>query len=155
MIPSQSEALRNNQQVITNTNREKLFIGDNTYQKGNMLNNSSYNDLTIPVGTVMGRIGATGVLVPCSHTSNDGSQHPVGVLAHDVELDAGGTQSNVTICDGGEVAEELLTFNSGTATTVDSLVTFPSGQNRRMRDLLQDQGFKLRTRTHMTNYDNQ
>lgn len=155
MIPSQDVPLRTDKQVIANTNREKLFIGDNTYQKGNLLNNSSYNDLVIPTGTVVGRIGATGTLVPCSHNSNDGSQHPVGILAHDVELDAAGTQNNVTICDGGEIAEELLTFNSGTATTLDSLVTNPTGQNRRIRDLLQDQGFKLRTRTHMTGYDNQ
>jgi len=155
MTPSQSEALRTSQQVIANTNKEKLFIGDNTFQKGNLLNNSSYNNLVIPMGTVVGRIGETGTLVPLSHNSNDGSQHPVGVLAHDVELDAAETQSNVTICDGGEVAEELLTFNSGTATTLESVVTNPSGQNRRVRDLLQDQGIKLRTRTHMTNYDNQ
>lgn len=152
-MSSQSVSLNTNKQLIANTDLSKVFIGDNRYQDGNMLNNSSYNDLALLAGTVVGRIAATGKLVPYVHTANDGSQYPVGLLAQDIEMDSGETKNNVTIVDFGDVAEGQVKFLDGSATTLASLATNAGG--RSVKDLLQAQGIKIVPTTEMTGYDNQ
>lgn len=139
-------------QMITNVDLSKVFLGENRYQDGNLLNNSSYNDLDLVAGTVVGRITATGVLVPYVHTANDGSQYPVGVLAHDFQIDSGETKNNVTIVDFGDVAQSKLVFIAGSGTTLESIVT---NGGRRVKDWLQAQGIKIVPGTEMTGYDNQ
>lgn len=139
--------LNTNKQMITNFDLSKIFIGRNRYQTGNYLNNSSYDDLDVLAGTVLGRIAATGKLIPCVAESTDGSQYPVGVLAHDIEIDSG-DEAEVTICDMGDVAEEKLIFKYGGS--LDSIVS-----SRTLRDHLAAQGIKIVSATEMTDYDNQ
>lgn len=152
-MSTQSTPLNTSKQVITNTDLSKVFIGDNRYQDGNFLNNSGYDDLALVAGTVVGRIAATGKLVPYVHTANDGSQYPVGVLAHDFEIDSSATKDNVTICDFGDLAEHMVVFIAGSGTTLDSLATNAGG--RSVKDLMQAQGLKIVPGTHLTGYDNQ
>lgn len=151
-MSSVSQALLTALQAITNYDLSKIFLGDNQYQDGNLLNNSSYNDLDLVAGTVVGRITATGTLVPYVHTANDGSQYPVGILAHDFQIDSGETKNNVTIVDFGRVAQGKIVFISGSGTTLESTVT---NGGRRVKDWLQAQGIKIVPSMEMTGYDNQ
>lgn len=145
---SKNETVLNTaKQQITNFDLSKIFIWNNRYQKGNFLNNAGYDPYELKAGTVLGRIAASNILIPCHHLSTDGSQYPVGVLAHDVDVDAGDTVE-VTICDGGDVAEEKLILYYGT--TLESVVN-----SRTVRDWLQAQGLKVVGGTEMTDYDNQ
>lgn len=141
--------LQTAKQLIQNFDLSKIFLFNNRYQKGNYLNNSGYDPIELEAGTVLGRIGSTNVLIPCHHLSTDGSQYPVGVLAHNVDIDAGDTVE-VTICDMGDVAQEKLILKYGT-----TLTSVASGSTRTIRDLLQAAGIKVVGGTEMTDYDNQ
>lgn len=135
-------------QAINNVDVAKIFLRDNRYQEVNELNNSTYDPLTLSAGTAMGRVTATGNLAPLNTGASDGSQFFVGILAQDMELDAGETKK-ATIVDGGDVAEDKVIFfyaNQGLETVVGS---------RRMRDNIQAQGIKLIARIEMTQNDNQ
>lgn len=142
-----NQPLLGNQQAITNYDVSKLFILNNRYEQDNELNNSSYGPWVLPIGTVMGRIASTGQVTPCISGALDGSQFPIGVLAHNVSIAAGAT-IQVTICIAGDLAQEKLVFIGG-----DSVSTVIAG--RSMRDHLQLYGLLLRSGTEMTDYDNQ
>lgn len=148
-MASQNLAYQTDNQLIMNQDVSKIFLGfTNRYQKDNELNNSTYDPLVLPAGTIMGRIHATGNLAPLNAAASDGSQFPVGILAHDVSIDAGET-IKVTVCDFGDIAADKVVFlysGQGLETVVSS---------RRMRDHLQAQGLKLITSTEHTGYDNQ
>ena len=134
--------------LITNFDRTKVFLGENTYQSDNYVNGTSYDPITLVKGTVMGRISASGNLTPVIQGANNGADKPIGILAEDYEIDAGVTKQ-VTICDKGEVAESEIVFWDGVLT----LNTVLSGQ--RYRDHLTYLGIKLRGGTEMTSLDNQ
>lgn len=147
-MSSQSFGVNTNNQLTMNTDVSKIFLRDNRYQKGNELNNGSYSPLVLLAGTIMGRIGTTGFLAPLYAPGADGTQFPVGILAKDVSLAVGETKE-ITIVDGGDVAEDkLLFFFSG-----QTLETVVSGS--RVRDHIQRQGIKLITSIEMTQNDNQ
>ncbi len=146
-MSSQSSSFSGNQARI-NTDLSKIFLRDNRYQKGNQINNSSYNPMTLVAGTLMGRISATGTLAPMYAPGADGTQFPVGLLAEDLEIDAGETKE-ITIVDFGDVAEDKVTF-FWAGQTLETVVS-----SRRVRDHLQAQGIKLITAIEMTDYDNQ
>jgi len=135
-------------ELITNFDRTKVFLGENTYQSDNYVNGTSYDPITLLKGTVMGRIHATGYLTPVIQGANNGADKPIGILAEDYEVLSGVTKQ-VTICDKGEVAESKIIFWDGAIT----LETVLSGQ--RMRDHLTYLGIKLRGGTEMTSLDNQ
>jgi hypothetical protein len=145
-MSSQSSSITGNQAII-HTDVSKIFLRDNRYQKGNETGNAGYDPLELVAGTVMGRVAATGKLVPCASSATDGSQYPVGILAHDVEIDIGETKE-VTIVDMGDVAEDKVDFYYN-GDTLDTQLS-----SRRMRDWLQAQGIKLITLTEMTDEDN-
>jgi len=87
----------------------KIFIFGNSFADG-QINNSTYDDVTHPIGTLMGRVSATGLLVPCATGASDGSQYPVGVLADEYTVPDGET-INVRICTAGEVDENKIVFD--------------------------------------------
>lgn len=128
----------------------KVFIGNNRYSSDNAVNNSSYNDLTLPVGQVMGRTTA-GALVPWDATANNGAQYPVGILAQEVILDAAETKDSVTICHDGDVNENAITVNWHTyqGQSLDTIVA-----SRSCRDWLKAQGINIVPSKEMTSYDN-
>ncbi len=147
-MSEQTIVLNSGQQAIINQDVSKIFVLNNRYRNDNYINNSSYDPITIPAGTLMGRVHASGKLAPLNTAASDGSQFPVGVLAQDLIIDAGDTVL-ASICDQGDVEESKIIFytpNQGLETVVSS---------RRMRDHVEAQGIKLVTSTEMTGYDNQ
>lgn len=134
--------------LITNKDVSKVFLGENKHDSESYVNNSGYDPITILEGTVMGRISATGVLVPCIKGANNGSQYPIGILRGDLSITAG-TTVNATICIAGEVAESKLVFWDG---QIDKNTVIDS---RRIKDWLQYAGIILRDGTEMTAQDNQ
>jgi hypothetical protein len=97
----------------------------------------------------MGRISASQKLVPLASGASNGSQFPVGILADDYTVDYG-ESANVTICIGGDVAEELVTLNG-----TDTLATVISSRSIRDRIAADTLGIKLVLGEQMTAYDNQ
>lgn len=146
-MSSQTVTNAGNNMLINKVDTSKIFLRDNRYQTGNTVNNSSYNPMAIPAGTIMGRISATGTLQPMYAPGADGTQFPVGILANDLSLGAGETKQ-ATIVDFGDVDESLITF-FWSGQTLDTVVS-----SRRVRDYLQAQGIKLISGTEMTAYDN-
>lgn len=136
------------QQITTDYDLSKIFIWNNRYEGDSYVNNSNYNPISILAGTVMGRIASTGYIVPCYASAVDGSQDPIGVLAQDVLLLAGGSSKQAAICIGGDIAANKLIFLYG-----DTLETVVAG--KRMKDRLQaNSHIILRSATEMTDYDN-
>ena len=125
----------------------KVFLGDNKYDNESYINNSGYDPIELLAGTVMGRIHATGILVPVIKGANNGAQFPIGILAADVEIDAGDTIS-APICVAGDVDEDKLIFWDY---QIDKNTVV---SERRLKDWIQLAGIILRTRTEMTDYDN-
>ena len=128
---------------------KKLFVFNNRYEKDNYINNSGYDPIILPAGTVMGRVATTGVLVPFTSTASDGSQFILGILAQDVQLAAGATQQ-AAICIAGDVAGELVQF-SKIGDGFDTVVS-----SRRVRDKIQGEtvGIILRFADEQLQYDN-
>jgi len=137
------------QQITTDYDLSKIFIWENRYEGDNYVNNSNYSPITLLAGTVMGRVSATGVIVPCLASAVDGSQIPVGILAQDIIGLVGGGTKSAAICIAGDVAEDKVIFYYS-----DTLETVVSG--RRYRDRIQGDtaGIVLRKRTEMTDFDN-
>lgn len=142
------------QTIVTNTGQQahivtetaKVFLWNRRSAPG-QVNNSEYDDLDIPEGTVMGRIATTGLLVPCASGASDGSQFPVGILIGGVVVPYGETL-NVFVCDDGDVNAGQLIFDG-----TDDLDTVVDG--RQLRDHLKLMGIKPIVSTEMTKSDNE
>ncbi len=136
-------------QTTTDVNVAKIFLWNNRYEQDNETNNYTYSTLSLYAGTVMGRVTSTGVLVPSKASAVDGSELPVGILAHDLINMIQGETRVCTICIAGDVAQEQLIFIDG-----DTVETIVNG--RRYKDRIQGDtsGIILRSVTGMTDYDN-
>lgn len=106
---SQQDLSSGQNQRFVGTDVSKIFLGDNKTAKEEYVNNSSYNPITLPAGTPMGRIANTDILVPCVSTASDGSAECIGILMQDLTITAGDTV-NALICKGGRVAAEKIDF---------------------------------------------
>jgi hypothetical protein len=134
--------------LITNNDNAKIFIWDNRYEQGEFTNPSTV-DAVLAKGTLMGRVSATQKLVPLASGASNGSQFPVGILADDYTVDYLET-ANLTICIGGDVAEELVILSG--SDTMDTVISGRSIRDRIAGDTL---GIKLVSGTQMTAFDNQ
>ncbi len=147
-MSSQTIQLNNGQQAIVDTNLAKIFVGGNRYEKGNYTN-STYDPIELVVGTLLGRVSASGLLKPLASAAVDGSQFPVGVLAHTITVDDGATQEIYFCVEGDVVADQLVLAGADTLDTVIS--------SRRIRDRIgaDTVGIKLITQNiEMSDYDN-
>ena len=142
-------------------------IGTNTsnqlnvdYQSKNLLrgnNEFSYGDVTasgadveLTMGEVMGRISATGKLVPLLHSASDGSQYPAGLAYFGINATktvTDGTTDSIELVYQGRVDASLINF--GTASTLDSVVG-----GRTVRDWLRDIGLVLIDPQEQTGFAN-
>jgi hypothetical protein len=98
----------------------------------------------------MGRITIGQKVLPYVSTATDGSQQPVGVAMDDYTV-ANGVTITMTICDGGEVAEEkiILAGAETLSTVITDDVSIRSAIERNTH-------IKLRPSTDMSGpYDNQ
>ena len=68
-------------------------------------------------GAILGRVTATGVLTLSVETATDGSQVPVGALAHDIDASAGA--EGCQYVRGGWLNEHVVNFDA--SWTVDTL----------------------------------
>lgn len=132
----------------------RLLLGKYTTRRIDYANISGALE-SVAIGTVMGRVDATGKLVPCVSTATDGSQEPVAIIL-DVLTDVAiaGTVDNVLVCDGGDVNIAGLTFDG--ADTLDTIVTNTGGVKKSMQDFLiqNGNGFQFLTVADSSEYDN-
>lgn len=146
-MSSQNVALNTGQQATINTERSKIFIWRNRYDYADYTNGGG-STVVLSAGTLIGRISATGKVIPLASAAADGSQYPLGILADDYTVAAGATV-RVYYGHAGDVAEEKVILSGA-----DTLDTVVSGQ--RMRDRITSYtGLKLVKSTDLTNYDNQ
>ena len=147
-MSTQTVILNNGQQAILNSDTSKIFVFDNRSEKGDR-NNSTYVDENLLAGTVMGRVSATGKLVPLQSDAADGSEIPVGILNKDHVILAGATEE-VAIVVSGDVVEDKLIFTK----VGDDLDTVVSGRNLRDRIGGDTVGIKLVPSIENTGFDN-
>lgn len=140
--------LNTGQQAIIEYDLNKIFIWENRYVKANYTN-STYASVTMLAGTVMGRVSATGKIIPLVSTASDGSQFPVGILAENVTVEAGDTEE-LTICNYGDVVEDKIILSG--SETLETVVS-----SRRLRDRIaaDTAGIRIVTSTENTKSDNQ
>lgn len=135
------------QSAVANTDRSNIFLNGIRTAKGNIAN-ATGSAVTVLEGTVMGRIGSTDKLTPFTSGANDGSQHPIGILA-DTYIIPASSSLDVFMVNGGDVAADKLLFQGA-----DSLETIIS--SRRVKDLLRTNGMALQliSSTELTKFDN-
>lgn len=137
-----------NNMLSNNYDYSKIFLFGNKYTTGTSATNVSGSDVTLNAGQVMGRIAATGVLVPMTSGAVDGSQFPVGILAETIIIPD--TQSvELPICIVGEVAEEKIIFDG--ADTFDTIVDLKTYRDRIASDTA---GIVIVPGTELTKHDN-
>lgn len=142
-----TETLNTRNQLNTNYDFSKTFIGDNDF-RSETINNPEAGEVTLPVGQVMGRISASGIVIPLKSAAVDGSQYPVGILAEELTLAAAGSaQSN--ICIGGDVNEKKLVFDG-----TDTLSTVVDGRRLYDRIASDNLGIYFVQGTELTDFDN-
>ncbi len=125
--------------LYVNYDLSKLFLWDNRYSNG-LINNSTYVDAVYNPGQLLGRVTATGYLVPFSATANDGSQFIVGVL-NEGQVVPGGETVEVAYCVGGDVAADQLLFTGDQ--TLETIITTRT-PNVRVKDAIQRDAAALR-----------
>ena len=138
--------LNTGSQLNTNYDSSVVLLGKNTFENEQYTNGTGIT-VTLTAGTVMGRIAATGKLLPVVIAAVDGSQFPVGILASTVTVLNAAT-ADVSLCVTGEVASEKLIFNA--AETLSSIVS-----TRQLRDYLAAAGIKVLVSDKLSGYDNQ
>jgi hypothetical protein len=135
-------------QLTTNYDFSEVLLGNNTFEKATLVNLSGALE-SLSIGTVLGRVSASGNVTLCVSTATDGSQHPFAVLASSTTAVAIAGTAAVSICDFGDVALEKLTF--GGADTINTVLA-----GRRFLDLIpsNSRGIKLISSTDLTGFDN-
>jgi hypothetical protein len=134
--------------LITNFDRSKTFVWNARTETGNYTN-STYDDVTLLEGTLMGRISASGLLVPLTSGASDGSQFPVGIVLADTTIEAGDT-AVITIVVAGDVVSSKVIFQGS-----DTLNTVVSGRRLVDRIGADTVGIKLVGDNQLTGQDNQ
>lgn len=137
-----------NNQLFINTDTSKIFIWNNRTEKF-QFNNPAYADVTHPAGTLMGRVSATGRIVPLTAAATDGSQFPIGILYQTTTIGTGETV-DLTLCVSGDVVAEKVVLQAGT--TLNSVI-----DGRRLFDRIgaDTVGIKMvQGSTELTTYDN-
>jgi hypothetical protein len=147
-MSKQEVILNNGQQMIVNTDLAKIFVWDNRFESANYTN-STYDPVTLPAGTLMGKISATQEIVPLTSAASDGSQFPVGVLNQTSVIAAGATVA-LAYCVSGDVVESGVILQG--ADTMDTVISSRSIRDRIGADTV---GVKLVGSTELTGFDNQ
>ena len=142
-------SLSTSNQLNSNYDFSKVFLGDNRYESATLLNASETDEIEFPAGTLLGRIGSSNKVVPLTSAASDGSQFPVGILANTITL-AAEAEGTVSMCVSGDVAtEKVILQGSDTMATVISTRTI---KDRIGSDTV---GIKLVSSTDLTGFDNQ
>lgn len=143
-----NETLNTRNQLNTNYDFSKTFIGDNDFKEMVLLN-PEVTEETLEVGQLLGRISANGKVQVLKSAAVDGSQYPVGVLAEQITL-AASAEANSTMCVGGDVVQGKIDLNG--ADTLDTVI-----DDRQLRDRIEGDtlGIYLVESDELTDFDNQ
>jgi hypothetical protein len=147
------QVLSTNNQLMYNYDLSKVFLMNNRYQNGTFVN-STYSTIVLPLGTIVGRVAATGNITPVVSTASDGSQYPIGVLAGDYSV-LPGASVNVMFGVCGDIAAEeigFITATGGPSTDTFSIIV----GGRQLFDRIQSDsvGLFIKFSTDLTDYDN-
>lgn len=145
---SQTVTVNTASQLFINNDSSQVFIGNTFTRRSESVTNSTYDDITIAVGTVMGRVTASSIMIPFKSDAVDGSQIPRGLMNNTVIIPAG-EQVELPIVISGEVATNKLVF----AKSGDAITTIV-GSLGLVQDLLGAIGIKLVNTRENTQYDN-
>jgi len=145
-MPTSTIILNNGSQMTVNYDVSKMFVWDNRYTYAQYTNGTAAT-VNVLAGTVMGRIAATGKIVPMTAAAIDGSAIPVGILVKDYAVLAGGTVS-MGICIAGDVVEDMILFQG--AENLSTVVALQTNRDR-IRSFT---GLNPKPRTELTEYDN-
>jgi hypothetical protein len=146
-MADQNVSLQKSNALIVDTDLSNIFLYNRRSIKGEINNGDLYDPLVLVKGTVLGRVGATGLLKPFASNAVDGSQYPIAILMKDYTIEEGDTVE-VFAVDDGDVSEGKLVFTHAG----DTLNTDVS--DRIVRDHLKLAGIKCIASTEMTGYDN-
>ena len=135
-------------QITVDYNYEKIFVRDNRYLEAEYAN-ATGAEKTLAAGTVMGRIAATGLLLPVVSTAIDGSQYPIGILKEEVTV-ADGVTVPVTVGISGDVNQNAVVMDDA-GDDLDSIVDGRQILDRIGADTV---GVILIISTNQTYYDN-
>ena len=118
---------------------KRLLLGEYTTRRIDYANISGSEE-TLEPGTIMGRVDATGKLVPCKSDAVDGSQEPVCILLEKLDsIEAAGTVDKVLVCDGGYInSGELVFAKEGDA--LSTKITNTGGVIKSIEDFLIQNG---------------
>lgn len=133
---------------------KKLLLGKYTTRRIDYANISGALE-SVAIGTIMGRVDATGKLVPCASGAVDGSQEPVAIMLETLtDVAIAGTVDKVLVCDGGDINIDALVFDG--ADTLDTIVTNTGGVKKSMQDFLiqNGNGFEFLEVKDSSEYDN-
>lgn len=147
-MSSGTTVLNTGNQAITNYDNRKVFVWNPRSEEASY-NNSTYDDVTLTAGTLMGRIAATDKITPLTSGASDGSQFPVGFIAETTVVASGDTV-DIDIIVSGDVAEDMITLQGS-----DTLATVISSRTLRDRIGADTVGIKLVGGIEMTATDNQ
>ena len=135
-------------QAQFNYDVSKIFVWDNRYEEGALLNASGGVKSFLP-GTLMGRVSASGKLVPVASAATDGSEIPVGILLTSVEDLADAAENDVNICIAGDVVLNKIILDG--ADTLDTLIAGRPIKDRIAADTM---GIKIVASDELTDFDN-
>jgi len=138
--------LSNGQQMTITTDLSKIFLWNNRYDQADY---TAAADITLLAGTLLGRIHATGKVVPLTSAATNGSQYPVGILAQDTFV-ANGATATLTFCVAGDVASDKVIYDG--TDTEETVVSAKRLKDRIGSDTV---GIKLVASTSNSDYDNQ
>jgi hypothetical protein len=141
------------QPIIINFNTAQLIIGGfPLYINPQPVYTDSGSGSTIPAGTVMGRVFATGKVIPLVSSATDGSENPIGILAESITA-AASASVPCAIVYGGEIASNLIVFSNGTDTLATTVGTQSTGGT--LLDMItRNTQLAIITTTDLSNYDN-
>lgn len=143
---------------INNYSTKNVFIWNNRYNSSTATyTNGSGSTVAIPIGTILGRIAATGLVVPQVSTATDGSQIPIGIAAASYSVAASASQG-IEYCQTGDVDASAIIFGGSDTLTTELSIT-DSGSNTvkigTINDVLVRSGINPVASNEMTYQDNQ
>lgn len=143
-----TEVTKTNNFLHTDYDVSKIFVFSNRYEKMTLLNNSGGVKSFEP-GTLVGKITASGKIIPLASGAIDGSQIPVGVLKTSVVDLADAGELEVNVCVYGDVVESKLILDG--ADTVDTVIDGRTIKDRIKADTM---GIQLVGGDELTGFDN-
>ncbi len=139
--------VNNGQQASVKTDRSNTFLWDVRTAKTAHTNLTGSEEI-IPIGTLLGRINATGEVTPLKSAAVDGSEFPIGILYQEVTLAIAATE-NLTYAVAGDVEETKIVFDGA-----DDLDTIVDGKILRDRIGADTVGIKLVAGEEIQKFDN-